>query len=56
MCPYISALYSFIEAESLMFSPGEEKNNLDTGKTFDCNHSKYLWFLPLGLQPAASAI
>lgn len=32
-----------------MFSPGEEKNNLDTDKTFDCNHSKYLRFLPPGL-------
>lgn len=49
MSPSISALYSFIEADSLLFSPGEEKNNLDTDKTFDCDHSKYFWFLPLGL-------
>lgn len=49
MCPFISPLYSFIEAEQLMFSPGEEKNNLNTEKAFDYNHSKYLWFLPLEL-------
>lgn len=47
--PFISPLYSFIEAELPMFSPGEEKNNLNTVKAFDYNHSKYLWFLPLGL-------
>jgi len=42
MSPSISALYSFTEAASWMFCPGEETNILDTFKTFDCNHSKYL--------------